>query len=322
MSDEVDSIFNIMFQCLEEQKEPELLTLSTVKESCACGSILFVEIVSDGDVVCTKCGIVQSTIIDSRQESSYQQDDGSFKDNSRSCMPSNPLYENSGLGTHIRSFKPQDRFMNRLQKQSLLSSKDRSIFIASNVFDNANNHIGLSSRVMVESKNMFKRFNKAVLTRGRIRKGVMASCIMIACRTTTETRTIDEITKSFDIQPVDFNAGMKHVQTWMASNNNRLENKQTTNQYDSELFSMVTKMNIDTQFKRFIMSNASVISEKVQSSGRFEGKTPIGVIVGIICFIIDKHNVKGLKKSYICEKGGVSVPTVNKIIKMLTDLNF
>ena len=313
-----DEQFQIMFS----QLRPSESTATYDSNECKnCGSVLRDEHRADGDIVCRNCGCVTDSFIDLGAEwGSYANDDGSYTDNSRSdCFGSNPLFNNSTLGTSINTFG-KNIFMARLAKQTLLSSKDRAIFTASKNMDQKNASTEISKREMMRAKTMFKEFNKEVLTRGRIRQGVQAACVYVACRDAGVPRSIKQMSSAYNINPEDFNHGLKHIQAW-CSKKDAVITPSPDNPYDVLLMTKLQSIcNHDRSIVKKILPQTLDISKQVADSGIFEGKTPIGVVAGIITHVISEININ-ITKNTISEHTGVSQPTINKIVKQLQNLN-
>ena len=309
------------FELLYQQKYGSVSSdLRMNTQPCGwCGSFLRVEHKSDGDIVCKDCGNICDSFVDCGAEwISGVDDNGTVSDSSRGDTLTNDLYDNSQLGTNIYSHG-RKQFFHQLQVQTLMHQKDRSIYNASKKMDTHNQETGISAGIMNRAKHIFKDFNKNVLTRGRIRQGAMAACVFLACKEANIHKSIKDISDAYKIQQKDFNQGLKEVLNWQSTQKRCIDVTESNN-YEPIIMSIVNKVCGDNRDLRILIMGPSLtLGEKVIKSGEFEGKTPIGIVAGIISYVCITKKIQ-FNKQFISEQTNVSQPTINKIIKMLSDL--
>src|SRR6056300_1190325 len=165
-------------------------------------------ITREGLPTCPGCGMMDTIFIDETPEwTSGISEDGKVNDPSRCGNPnSNPeLFSQSwGKGTIIstqRGSSYENKRMAKINFHQSMNHKDRSLFHAYKDIDEACDT--LPDAVLKDAKMLYCKFNNEKLTRGAVRLGIKANCVLYACRLAKFPRTTREIADMFGIQSKD-----------------------------------------------------------------------------------------------------------------------
>ena len=92
----------------------------------------------------------------------------------------------------------------RINFHTSMNHKDRALHHAYDDLDRIGRTVlGLPEAVMLEAKIMYKKFSESLLTRGAIRVGIKANCILRACQNAGVPRTTQEVADAFNIPSRD-----------------------------------------------------------------------------------------------------------------------
>jgi len=158
--------------------------------------------------VCLECGLVESVYIDQSPEwTSGVDENGVSSDPSRcgNLAVDQDLFScHWGTGTVISTQYKSSYSMRRMARinfHTSMNHKDRSLFHAYKDIDEAS--LNLSEAVVKDAKVMYRKFNGMKLTRGAIRLGIKANCVLYACKLANFPRTTKEIADAFGIPTKD-----------------------------------------------------------------------------------------------------------------------
>lgn len=264
-------------------------------------------ITREGFPTCSECGLVDSCCIDDTAEwTSSVTDDGKVNDQSRCGNPNaNPelFSQNWGKGTMIATQRNSTYEHKRMAKISFhmsMNHKDRSLFHAYKHIDEACHT--LPDSVLKDAKMMYRKFNDEKLTRGAVRLGIKANCVLYACRLAQIPRTTKEISDMFGIQSKDVS--------------------RTTQIFKDTILGAAVKKNYVTKafhvMQRLLNSFTVTREERLQCNKMCSAtddcvdlmsKTPNSVASAIIYMVLDGK----VTKNEMYEKCSVSIPTLNKI---------
>ena len=260
----------------------------------------------EGLPTCSECGLVEDRYVDDTAEwTSGMNEDGKVKDPSRCGNPNaNPelFSQHWGKGTIIstqHSSTYENKRMAKINFHMSMNHKDRSLFHAYRDIDEACHT--LPDVVLKDAKMMYRKFNEEKLTRGAVRLGIKANCVLYACRLAKHPRTTKEISDMFGIQSKDVS---RTTQIFKDTIMGITEKNYVTKSFDvmNRLLNsfVVTK---DERLQCIKLCNSTEDCVELMSI------TPNSVASAII------YKVLGLKvkKSELCEKCNISVPTLNKI---------
>jgi transcription initiation factor TFIIB len=260
----------------------------------------------EGLPTCSECGLVDSYFIDESAEwTSGMTDDGKVNDPARCGNPnSNPelFSQNWGKGTIIATQRGSSYETKRIAKINFhmsMNHKDRALFHAYKDIDEACHT--LPDSVLKDAKMFYRKFNNEKLTRGAVRLGMKANCVLYACRLAKHPRTTKEIADMFGIQSKDVSRTTQLFKDTIAG---MTEKNYVTKAFDvlQRLLNsfVVTK---EERLRCIKMCNATEDCVDLMS------KTPNSIASTIIYMVLSPN----VTKAEMCEKCSVSVPTLNKI---------
>jgi transcription initiation factor TFIIIB Brf1 subunit/transcription initiation factor TFIIB len=231
-------------------------------------------------------------------------DDGKATDPSRCALPSanHELFSDAwGKGTVIAtkySSNYETKRMAKINFHNSMNHKDRSLFHAYKDIDEACGT--LPDTVLKDAKSMYKKFNEEKLTRGAVRAGIKANCVLYACRLAQVPRTTKEIADMFGIQSKDLSRT-----TQMFTETIKEEKNYVTKPFDV----MQRLLNAFDVTKDQRLSCIKMCT-KLESCVELMSKSPNSVATAVIFLVLGSS----VSKSVLCEKCSVSVPTLNKIV--------
>ena len=259
-------------------------------------------------MVCTTCGIVDSIYIDDTAEwTSGISDDGRVSDPSRCVVPSsNPdLFSDAwGKGTVIATKHTSSYEMKRMAKinfHSSMNHRDRSLFHAYKDIDEA--CVNIPDGVLKDAKTLYKKFNEGKLTRGAVRSGIKANCVLYACRLAKIPRTTKEIAEMFGIQ-------CKDISRTTSIFTGIIKDEKTEKNYITKPINVMSRLLNTFDISREERLKCNQMCSKLEECVDLMSKSPNSVATAVIFMVMNKT----LPKVEICEKCNVSIPTLNKIV--------
>lgn len=260
----------------------------------------------DGFPVCSECGLVDNNFIDDSPEwTSGITDDGRVSDPSRcGAANANPelFSESWGKGTVISTYRSstyENKRMAKINFHMSMNHRDRSLFHAYKDIDEACHT--LPDCILKDAKIMYKKFNNEKLTRGAVRLGIKANCVLYACRLANFPRTTKEIADMFGIQSKDIS---RTTQIFKDTLMGKTEKNYVTKPYDV-MPRLLGLFDVSREERLACNKMCSAVEDCVE----LMSKTPNSVASAIILIVLGKR----YSKSSVCEKCSVSVPTINKI---------
>jgi transcription initiation factor TFIIIB Brf1 subunit/transcription initiation factor TFIIB len=269
---------------------------------------------SDNIPVCTSCGLMEPAYVnDSPEWISGVSEDGVVSDQARCGMPTDTTLfsEKWGYGSII-SKKGSSSAMKRLSMINFhgsMNHKDRSLFHAYKDIDEAAKDIlNLPESVLTNAKILYRKFNTAKLTRGAIRTGIKANCVLYACRLSKVPRTTKEVADAFGIETRDISRTTELFKNYILGIG---ETASATTPGITRPTDVIHRLlnEFDLDNKRAYRMKCLKLSEKIEQCPQLMGKTP----TSIASFIILKVLGNLTSKSDICKKCSISLPTLNKI---------
>lgn len=266
------------------------------------------KVVTREGMVCTGCGTTDSTYIDDTPEwTSGVSEDGRVTDPSRCNIPSanHELFSTAwGKGTVIEtrfSSKYETKRMAKINFHSSMNHKDRSLFHAYKDIDEACRD--LPDTVLKDAKTLYKKFNESKLTRGAVRTGIKANCVLYACRLSKLPRTTGEISNMFGIQSKDMS---RTTDLFMEV----IDDEKTEKNYVTMPFNVMQRLlnNFDVTREDRLLCNKQCA--KIEDCVELMSKSPKSVAAAVIYMVLSER----VTKSEVCENCSVSTPTLNKIV--------
>jgi transcription initiation factor TFIIB len=148
---------------------------------------------------------------------------------------------------------------------------------------------------------MYRKFNGEKLTRGAVRLGIKANCVLYACRLAQIPRTTKEIADMFGIQSKDVS------RTTQIFKDNILG--ATKKNYVTKAFDVMQRLLNSFSVTREERLGCNKMCNATEDCVDLMSKTPNSVASAIIYIILGDK----VTKNEMCEKCSVSIPTLNKI---------
>jgi transcription initiation factor TFIIIB Brf1 subunit/transcription initiation factor TFIIB len=277
---------------------------------CACG---FAKVTGPDNLpVCLECGLVESMYIDESPEwTSGVDENGVSSDPSRcgNLAVDQDLFScHWGTGTVISTQYKSSYAMRRMARinfHSSMNHKDRSLFHAYKDIDEAaNKALNLSDTVIKDAKMMYRKFNGAKLTRGAIRLGIKANCVLYACKLSNFSKTTKDVADAFGIPTKDISRTSNIFRETILSDAQK-SNTKITRPADV-INNLLNVFNIsDGRLRMKCVKMCKHLEECVP----LMGKTPTSIASIVILMVLGEKT----SKPDICTKCNISMPTLNKI---------
>lgn len=264
----------------------------------------------EGLPTCSECGLVEDRYVDDTAEwTSGMNDDGKVNDPSRCGNPnSNPelFSQNWGKGTIIstqHSSTYENKRMAKINFHMSMNHKDRSLFHAYRDIDEACHT--LPEVVLKDAKMMYRKFNEEKLTRGAVRLGIKANCVLYACRLAKHPRTTKEIADMFGIQSKDVSRTTQIFKDTIMG--------MTEKNYVTKAFDVMNRLLNSFEVTREERLKCNQLCKATDDCTELMSKTPNSVASAIIYIVMGTK----VRKVDLCEKCNISVPTLNKIENLI-----
>lgn len=268
----------------------------------------------NGNMTCASCGYVaEANMIDQRAEWNAINDPNSAsKDPSRCGCPINPMLKKSSMSTMIVSNR--HHFMKRLHQQMSMDYVERARYHVFEAIAKVAGDIGhLPHNVIEQAKFYYKTLSERKLSRGNVRKGLIACCIFHACKAMNVPRSLKEISVITSVPTTVLNRTNKMFMKLMHD---------VSGLEATECKHLISRICNQLQFGKAyeykVVRYALNISHAIQETGILDCKTPSAVSAGIIVYTADILGVE-LSKYHVSSLVDVSVVTINKIIKAISE---
>jgi transcription initiation factor TFIIB len=304
-----------IFEKVRKPFNPVPATTKNNPEFCPCGGARVFGY--DNLPVCTTCGVVVDMYIDDGPEwINGNNDDGKATDMSR-CGQAKDLSlfsEQWGGGTMIVSRgKPNSaqRRMAKINFHQSMNHRDRSLFHAYKSFDAAAvDVLHLPESIVRDAKIMYRKFCKEKLTRGSVRTGIKANCILYACKIAgSGRRTTKEVADAFGIPTKDVSRTTDLFRTTMLAETELTDEKSSDG--ITKPSDIIHRLLNDFEFENMRKCRVKCIKfyDRISNCVELMGKTPKSIASVIILKVFDEH----VTKQEIVQKCSISMPTLNKI---------
>jgi transcription initiation factor TFIIB len=264
--------------------------------------------------VCSKCGLVDKIHIDEAPEwTSGVSEDGVSSDPSRcgnGAVDISLFSSQWGTGTVISAQYKSSyslRRMARINFHTSMNHKDRSLFHAYKDIDEAaKESLKLSDVVVRDAKIMYRKFTDEKLTRGAIRLGIKANCVLYACKLANFPRTTKEVADAFGIPTKDISRTSHIFRETILSDAQR-STSAITRPIDV-IHRLLNSFSVDTD-KTTLTIKCRKLCIHLEECVPLMGKTPNSIASFVILTVLGSRT----SKQDICDKCGISMPTLNKI---------
>jgi len=260
--------------------------------------------------VCYKCGLTVSFIDDSAEWRGGVSETGVSCDPSRVGMASDPLYSaNWGAGTIMKvAYKDRRKwgFVSKVNTHSSMNHRDRALHKSYGEFEDIGRKLGLTHTITVTAKNTYKQLSEKVLTRGAIRTGMKANCILRACKQHGVPRTTEEVAAAYEITTTD-----------VSRTAHKMELLDKTSGFTDpadivpRIFSTL-EIGRTGREKSVLKMRCIDMCRSIEDCHELQGRTPKAVAVVVIYRVLVNHNIN-LDKAHFVNSGEISSATFNKI---------
>lgn len=275
---------------------------------CACGGV---KTYMYDFPTCTTCGRVDDVFISDEAEWVGGPDD---EDNP--CRVGAPvdhvLYSESwGMGTMIVGRSCQK--MAKINMHSGMNHKDRALHHAYLQFEHVcKGKLKLNDTIIGYAKMIYKKFNSEKLTRGAVRAGIKANCVLYACKEYGVPRTLQEISVAFNIPVKD-----------ISRTNDIFVNVTGENTGKTQSSDIISRIFVHINFisdseKGKVRMKVIKACEDAQNNPNLMGKTPKGIASAVIFKTLSEMGYP-IERSFVASICEVSVPTLSKIEKILRE---
>jgi transcription initiation factor TFIIB len=261
-------------------------------------------------LTCTECGAEDQVFIDDTAEwTGGMTDDGQTSDPSRCTLPTvnHELFSAAwGKGTVIATnyhMSHETKRMAKINFHTSMNHRDRSLYHAYKNIDEA--CPTLPENVLKDAKTLYKRFNAGKLTRGAVRTGVKANCVLYACRLAQIPRTTKEIADMFGIQCKDLS------RTTQIFTDVVKEEKISDKGFVTKPFNVMQRLLNSFDISKSERYQCNKMCTDLEDCVDLMSKSPISVASAVIFLVVASQK---LTKTELCDRCTVSVPTLNKIV--------
>lgn len=288
---------------------------------------------SSGTLVCQNCGVIlESDIMDDTPEWVGSGEDYANSNPCRVGCPINPLLAKSSLSTMIQSTRTNG-FMKRLHSQISMGYVERSRYhIFESITKMASDKGKLKPSVVEQAKYYYTVISSRKLSRGQVRKGLIACCILYACKNMNVPRSAKEIANMTDIPVALINKTAKiflsHMNDVLLQTSHAFVGGHHEARYCDFVFEAIDSRDLivrycnslglqDRSIESKLVQMAKKLDERLKPTGVMECKTPSAIACGYIYHSALQLNIPSITKTLLSKQFEISIVTINKIIKLI-----
>lgn len=274
---------------------------------CACGGV---KTFMYEFPTCTVCGRVDDSFISNEPE--WICDPNDCDDPSRIGIPlDTTLYSESwGMGTYIVGRSCQK--MAKISLHSNMNHRDRALHHAYKEFDHiCRGKLKLNDVIIDYAKIIYKKFNEEKLTRGAVRMGIKANCVLYACNKYGVARTLHEIAHAFQIPVKDISRTNEIFTDTTGEETGHTQSSDII----SRIFNSIDFIESSSEKGRVRMKVVKAC-EDAQNNPKLMGKTPKGIASAVIFKTVSELGYP-IDRAFVAKICEVSIPTLVKIEKQL-----
>jgi transcription initiation factor TFIIIB Brf1 subunit/transcription initiation factor TFIIB len=282
------------------------------KDDMICENCQSVDIiVQEGQYICTCCNVIQSRVIDDSAEwRFYGVDDNRSEDPTRCGMPTNHLLPKSSMGSMIGFYKysKDNKDIGRIRRYLIWNSMphwERTLYQIFEQLNNTGFSNGIPTKVIDDSKVLFKQASEMKISRGENKEGLIASCLYYACLINKVPRSTKEIAKMFK---------MKH--DVLTKGNARFQELLKINVESSNPDDYISRFGSNLNMNWEDINKCKKLTTKIEEMEIVSENAPTSVAASAIYFYIF-YNEFDINKKHISEVCDVSEVTITKCFKKL-----
>lgn len=265
--------------------------------------------------VCIDCGVCLYNInVNYGAEwNNYKDDCGNYAKNTQRCDIYNDSNPYSIGGTILPGNK--NNLMAKLQIQQTFSHKQKTYWLISEEIERVSSLLQINNKDTIDTAKKYWHIymDSGKLTRASVRKGLIAACLFFSCTINNTPIERQEIIKAFNCDTKTLSKGEKVLFEILNINNLTYINIQSedTNSFIRYCSLLKFKFNVST------ICNNLYNKHKIP----LQSVTPKSAVGGIIAYVVKYNlNLKSPTKTVISATVDVCTPTLNKVIKLIYDL--
>lgn len=274
---------------------------------------------NNGMLICKYCGsISEMDLLDQTAEWNNHE---STNDPSRVGCPINPLLHKSSMSTMIVSNR--HRFMKKLHQQMSMDYVERARYHVFESISKVGGEIGrLPPSVLDQAKYYYKVLSERKLSRGVIRKGLIACCLLHACKAMNVPRSMKEISNITSVSTAVLNKTnklfLKTMCDVIALSSQQEENALSCTESQHLIHRYCNHLHLNKKDETLLVRTVIKIDKEIKESGLLDCKTPSAIVSGIIMYACTCLNIN-MSKYTISSEFDISVVTINKITKIISN---
>mgnify|MGYP003630809405 CR=1 FL=1 len=274
---------------------------------CKCGGVKVFN--SENLPTCTSCARVDSVYVDHRPEWTSGVSEGGVSSDPSRCgnMTADiDLFSSAwGTGTVISTYKSSSYAMKRMARinfHAAMNHKDRALYHAYQDIERAANILELPSTTIKNAKVLYKKFNNDTLTRGAVRTGIKANCVLFACKIENFPRTTKEIADAFSIPTKDISRTSNMIKEALVGKTNT---SKITRPADV-VGRLLNEFGVIDGRTRMKCVN---FCKSLENCVPLMSKTPNSIASAVILHVLGENTTR----ADVCRKCNISAPTLVKI---------
>ena len=271
-----------------------------------------------GIIYCKNCGIISDILIDHSPEWRYYgADDNKHSDPTRCGYYSNSLLPISSLGSIVSRRWGESYAMRKIRQRhswNAMPYRERSLYNVFNTITVRAKNSGISDCIIQEAKTMYKLISENKISRGANRKGLIASCIYIACKIKKVPRSSKEIADMFSISVTSMTKGCKRFMEIV--NLNKIVNNKNINLASSGSTDFVHRFCSKLNMSKDLINLCLNICIKAEEYSLVSENTPPSIAAGTI-YLVSMIYGLNLNKKTISKSCKISEVTICKCYKRL-----
>lgn len=280
---------------------------------CKTYSLIYTE----GQYVCTKCGLMQHKILSEGVEYRNYADSNKSSNPERVGMPTNEMLPESSLGTLISQRNTNNNIKRMVQYNSWhqMPYKERSLYKICCKITSKAKRCGLPNIIIERAKEFYNIIKDVNISRGNNRDGLIAACVYFACKDEKVPRSHKEIANVFEIRLQDMTKGIKNFrEIWrIAKNSNDKISAEISNPIDY-IDRYCSNLNASMEIKHI----AEFIAVKSIMNNLVDDNTSPSIAAGSIflaCIITNQN----ITKKQVADACKTSEVTISKCFKKLNE---
>jgi transcription initiation factor TFIIB len=302
-----ESVDNEFFDILKNMTE---VKIENKKQCRECNSENIFKDKDEGYLTCLDCGLRLEELVDNSPEwRFYGSADNKQSDPTRCGSVINPLLPKSSMGTIIAGRGNYN--MKKLHGWNTMPYKERSLWLVFNIIQNNCINGDLPVCISDVAKVLYKDLSEKIISRGKVRKSLIACCVYFACKKKNVARSDKEIADLFKLNIREMSKGQKKFRKIFSSFNDMEDNFTPTRPVDF-IPRFCSKLMINENHK-------TIVEKVIEISIEYRillGSTPPSVVAGSIFYVSDHYKL-GISKKKIAKECFTSEVTITKMYKKL-----